>query len=442
MNQPTIFKKLSISLIVIVFLLGLTTIVSATSLQAEMEQTTATGTVNTGAANVRSGPGVAYSISAVVYQGNTVTLLGRNDASSWIQVQTSGGTTGWMNASLITSETAVSSLPVVSTPTLSPAATVNTGALNVRSGPGVNYSVLTAVSYGNSVSLLGRISDNSWVKVQLSSGQQGWVHSSFLSANVTISSLPLADSPAEPEPAVPVAPNALLALRSGPSLNDTVVGHVFQGQRVKALARNGNNTWIKVRIIESGIEGWISATYVQLSISLDSLPIQFGSETVQPSPTAPSDLTAVVATGALNVRTGPGAAYAITTVVNQGDSLKITGRISSNSWIQVTTPSSQSGWVSTALVNVSGDLSSAPILDVASQTATAYVNTGALNVRSGPSIDYAVTAVVELGDTVGLLGRTSNSAWVKVRLTNDHVGWLNATYITANTTINSLPVTD
>ncbi|MEM7332725.1 MAG: SH3 domain-containing protein [Chloroflexota bacterium] len=443
MNHLTLPNRLLRgSVLLLLLLFGFVSVVNADSLQVETMQTSSTGTVNTGALNVRSGPSVAYSVSAVIYQGNSVTLLGRNDAGSWLQIQTPAGTTGWVNASLITTETAVSSLPVVATPTLAASAVVATGALNVRSGPGVNYSVLTAVSYGDSLSLLGRVSNNSWVKVQLGSGQQGWVNTGLISANVTISSLPIVDSPAEPEPAVPVAPNALLALRSGPSLNDTVVGHVFQGQRVKALARNDNSSWIKVRIIESGIEGWISATNVQLSVSLDSLPIQFGSETVSPPTTSPTGLTAVVATGALNMRTGPGAAYAITTVVNQNDSLTITGRISSNSWIQVTTPGGQSGWVSTALVNISGDLSSAPVVDVPSQTATAYVNTGALNVRSGPGVAYDVTAVVQLGETVGLIGRTSDSSWVKVRLTNNHVGWLNATYIVANTTINSLPVTD
>lgn len=437
-------------------------------------QTTPTAVVNTGALNVRSGPGIGYDVVAVVNQGATVTLLGRNSSSTWAKVQLSDGQQGWANASLITPSVEISTLTVISDiPDLTAAATVATGALNVRSGPDVTYSVLTVASYGQSVALLGRNSNSSWVNIRMSGGQEGWVNASFLTPNVSISSLPVVPSPAEPEPAVPVAPGAQLSLRSGPSLSDTVIGYVFQGQRVQAIGRNDSSTWVKVRILETGLEGWISAAYVQVDVTISSLPVATGSSvpaatatatpqpaststptSTAPTPTAtpssdptatatsaPGNGAAVINTGALNMRSGPGIGYGVVAIVYQGHTVALLGRNSDSSWVMVRNSASQEGWVNVNYITPNITISTLPVLDTPTLTATGIINTGALNVRSGPGIEYASTAVVYQGESVGLIGRNSNSSWVKVRLSNDHIGWINAAFIDANTTINSLPVT-
>lgn len=426
--------------------LGATTLASAAPETAVSAQTTPTATINTGALNVRSGPGVGYSVVVIVYQNNTVTLVGRNSNSSWVNIRTASGQTGWVNASYLTTSTTISSLPLVDTPPLSAAAAVNTGSLNVRTGPGVTYSVITAVGYGQNVSLLGRNGNTSWIKIQLANGQQGWVNGTYLTANVTLSSLPVVDAPAPPEPPVPVAPNALLSLRAGPSFSDAVIGQVFQGQRVRAIGRNAANSWIKVLVLESGLQGWIGAAYLQLDVPIGNLPISDGSTPATPTtptPTPPtSGVTAVVATGALNVRSGPGAAYSIVTTVNQGATVTLTGRNNLSTWVQVKTASNVTGWVNASLISITGTVSTLPVIDVPTQTATAVVNTGALNVRSGPTIQNSVVAVIQQGTVVGLIGRNSNSSWVQVRLSNGQTGWVNASYVQANTTINSLPISN
>lgn len=431
------------------------------------QQTGTTATVNTGALNVRSGPSVVYNVVTVIGQGSTVTLWGRNNDSSWVYIRTSGNLEGWVNSSLLNTSASLSALPVTtsSVPSVTPLATISTGALNVRTGPGVNYGIVTTVSFGQSVALIGRTSNNVWVNIQVGN-QTGWVNGSYITPNVAISSLPLTAVPAQPDPAVPVAPNALLSLRAGPSYSDSVVGHVFQGQRVTAVARNSNNLWIKIRINETGLLGWIPASNVQLNITITNLPVESGtvpvptatpipatttatpvptttSATATPTvaPTSSTGVSGVVATGALNVRTGPGPEYSVVTFVNQGSTLTITGRNSDNSWLQVITSSNQTGWVLSSLVTVTGDVNALPIVNVDSQTATGTVSTGALNMRSGPGVEYGVTAVLNQGTTVTLLGRNTASTWVKVQLSNNQVGWLNATFLNTNVTVSDLPLT-
>ena len=76
--------------------------------------TTATGTVNTYHLNVRSGPGVGYGVMAILSRGQVVGLSQRNAAGTWVKVNLANGQQGWVNASFLSTSTAVSNLPVAS----------------------------------------------------------------------------------------------------------------------------------------------------------------------------------------------------------------------------------------------------------------------------------------------------------------------------------------
>ena len=416
-----------------------TSVPNPTSTPTPVPATGSTATVATGALNVRSGPSVAYSPVAVITQGTVVTLIGRNDNSSWAKIRLSDNTEGWVNASLITPNVAISSLPVAAAPTITASALVSTGAMNVRSGPGVTYSVLTVASQGQTVTLLGRNANSSWAKIRLANGTEGWANTSLLTANVSISSLPVADSPAAPEPPVPVAPGAVLSLRSGPGFNYPVTGSVYQGLRVTAVGRNANSTWLKVQLSD-GQQGWIGAQYVQLSIPVGNLPVMDGSTTT--GSTTPSANSATIATGAANVRSGPGIGHGVVAVAGQGQTVTLLARNNINSWVKVQLADGTQGWINASLLSTSVNISSLPIQFEQTLSASGLVNTAALNVRTGPGVNYGVTAVVYQGQGVALLGRNADSSWVKVRLTNGTVGWINAAYIETATTLNSLPITN
>ncbi len=72
-----------------------------------------------------------------------------------------------------------------------PTATVNTGALNIRSGPGIGYGVVFSVYRGTALTLLARNADTSWVKVALSNGVQGWVNARYIATSYPLYSLPV-----------------------------------------------------------------------------------------------------------------------------------------------------------------------------------------------------------------------------------------------------------
>jgi uncharacterized protein YgiM (DUF1202 family) len=149
-------------------------------------------TVNTGALNVRSGPGVAYGVITSVVRGTVMTMLSRTTDGSWVKVALSNGVQGWVNARYLLTAYPIFNLPIESAggPT-GPTATVATGVLNVRSGPGVSYGVITWLYQGTVVALLTRNADGSWVKVSPAVGIQGWVNARYLVTVYPIVSLPV-----------------------------------------------------------------------------------------------------------------------------------------------------------------------------------------------------------------------------------------------------------
>mgnify|MGYP002624978580 CR=1 FL=1 len=295
--------------------------------------------------------------------------------------------------------------------------------------------------------LIGRNANSSWVKIRLANNSEGWVNASLLTPNVSISSLPLADSPAPPEPPVPVAPGAVLSLRSGPGFSYPVTGSVYQGLQVTAVGRNANNTWLKVRLSD-GQEGWIGVQYVQLSIPVGNLPVMDGSvgspspPTGNPPTPPASTYWATINTGAANLRSGPGIGYGIVTVVTQGQYVSLLARNNISSWAKVQLTSGTVGWINASLLTPNVSINTLPVENVQTLATSGLVNTAALNVRTGPGVNFGVTAVVYQDQGLALLGRNADTSWLKVRLNDGTVGWVNSAFIQTSTTLNSLPITN
>lgn len=229
--------------------------------------------VSTGSINIRSGPGVEYGVTAAVDYGVNVQLLGRNNDSTWVKIRLANGHEGWINAALITANVAISSLPVMtsSAPTAA-TAVITTGALNVRSGPGVGYAVTSATYLGHVVTLLGRNNDSTWVKIRLFSGHEGWVNTSYVQPSVAVSSLGVVDAGGDTAN-VPTATIATYALnvRSGPAVTNPIVAYLSQWQTAKLLGRNSAGTWVQIQLTNG--TGWINAAYIQTNVAINTLPV-------------------------------------------------------------------------------------------------------------------------------------------------------------------------
>lgn len=160
-------------------------------------------------------------------------------------------------------------------PPVNPVGYVQVGRLNIRSGPGLHYGVITVVSMNETLELTGRTVDEAWVRVRLPlTGQEGWAASRYIWSNVPLHTLPVPGGGwplPDPEPIGRVIPYHL-NLRSGPGLNYRVLGRLYAGQRVHLLGRTTAADWLKVDL-PGGHGGWVSARYIQTFVSIYDLPV-------------------------------------------------------------------------------------------------------------------------------------------------------------------------
>jgi hypothetical protein len=70
-------------------------------------------------ANVRSGPGTAYGSVDNLAAGTTATVIGKNNDSSWWQINRPSGGTGWVSASVSTATCIPATLVIIAAPPIS-----------------------------------------------------------------------------------------------------------------------------------------------------------------------------------------------------------------------------------------------------------------------------------------------------------------------------------
>lgn len=237
----------------------------------------------------------------------------------------------------------------------------------------------------------------------------------------------------------------LLNVRSGPGMGYSVVDRVHRNDTLDLTGRTADNIWLQVRLPLSGQEGWAAARFIEIGWgSVYDLPVVIGS--------CPPPATAYVTAYRLNVRGGPGLTYNVIGTVRRGDSLPLIGRSADSAWLQVQVSSPYptfvvpTGWVAARYVSSSVPVSELPVTD-GSGPPVGDVVTSRLNVRSGPGLEYQVVNWLTWGTRVHLLGRNHAGDWLKVEWGGypgqgrpTYAGWVKAYYIKSYVPIYNLPV--
>ena len=86
----------------------------------------------------------------------------------------------------------------------------------------------------------------------------------------------------------------------------------------------------------------------------------------------------------------------------------------------------------------------APASDDQALTATVSTTGAALNIRSGPGIDYSLLARAEPNALLTVVGRSETGEWVQVEIPGQEggLGWVSADYVQVSSPLTSLPTVD
>jgi uncharacterized protein YraI len=169
-----------------------------------------------------------------------------------------------------------------------PVAIVNTGTLNVRSGPGLGYGAIATLPQGFGVQLLARNAESNWVFIGLTNGVTGWVNVNYLYTRYRVRDLPV-NNVAPASPLVPTARvNGIFALNvhTSPDPASAVIAVLGLDQTVDLTGRNFDASWAQIRL-PNGVLGWVLAANVIGSVPVRSLSPADGSVWAPPPPSAP-----------------------------------------------------------------------------------------------------------------------------------------------------------
>lgn len=149
-----------------------------------------TGVVNYSHLNVRSGPGVRYSITYGLSRGDSVTIL--EEENGWYKVKLSNSKTGWVAGNYIKKNAVTSNKTEKKTDKTSDSTkksdTVKDQGMgtckvsgeytNLRKGAGTSYEIITRL-YKDTC---GAITDyqGAWLKIKLADGTAGWVSNKYV----------------------------------------------------------------------------------------------------------------------------------------------------------------------------------------------------------------------------------------------------------------------
>ena len=356
--------------------------------------------------HLRSGPGTNYSSKGVIASGTAITVTDTSN-SEWYAVKLSNGTTGYMFSEYISMSGGSSSSGSDSVPSTESTAAKVTEYVNVRSGPGTNYTSKTVIASGTSITVTDR-SNAEWYAVKLSNGMTGYIFSQYIQLSNDSSS----DAGSVPSTeSTPAKTTEYVNVRSGPGTNYTSKTVIASGTSITVTDRS-NSEWYAVKL-SNGMTGYIFSIYIELESGSSSGGGSSSSESVQARTTA-----------GVNVRSGPGTNYSSKTVIASGTSITVTDR-SNSEWYAVKLSNGMTGYIYSIYIRIESESSSGGSSGTESTPAktSEYVN-----VRSGPGTNYTSKTVIASGTSITVTD-TSNPEWYAVKLSNGMTGYIYSIYI-------------
>jgi flagellar FliL protein len=230
--------------------------------------------------NIRQAPNRDADVLGRLAPGEVVTLFERSIDGEWYRIATSAGLSGWVSRTLLlVDQDLAAQLPVAAPDNLAKAAVFNGG--NVRTSPSLRGLVIDQVNAGESVTLLARNADSTWLKIINERQITGWVSRTLLTvAPDDLRNLPVSNETVPtPLPATvaalppPPTPNAtalpvtgLTAIvfnggnvRAAPNLQGQVLDQVNARETVQLLSKTPDGDWYRITNAR-GVTGWVNRT--------------------------------------------------------------------------------------------------------------------------------------------------------------------------------------
>ena len=259
--------------------------------------------------------------------------------------------------------------------------TVTASSLNVRSGPSTSYTVVTTVKKNDKVNILQ--SSNGWYKIETSSGKQGWVSSSYISASNSNTNNSTNNNT---QSNIAIVNTDGLNFRNGAGTSYSIIKVLNKGEKVEVISES--NGWSKVK--HDSRLGYVASQYIDKATTNYTIK--------------------EVNTDGLNVRNGPSTSYESIGKIDKGTSVEVISE--SDGWSKINYKNT-TAYVATRYL----DKKSTNTEDTTQQyKEIKVVNTDGLNVRKGPSTSYESIGKIDKGTSVEVI--SESDGWSKINYKN------------------------
>ena len=184
---------------------------------------------------------------------------------------------------------------------------------------------------------------------------------------------------------------AYLNLRTGPSINYTIIATLRRGTPVEIIEQQ--NDWSQVLV--RGLEGYVATRYLAISIVADKIPVHH----------------AAVNTGLLNFRMGPNLSHAIIDVLSRGTLVRVIEHVGEH-WVRVRV-GDRKGYVATQYLVLSSREEEQPTPSKPPPTKF-LETTDRVRIRSGPGLQHDTIAIVD-EEAVFEVQEYYVDGWVKIK---------------------------
>lgn len=318
---------------------------------------------------------------------------------------------------------------LVSAPSPARAASVTaTASVNLRSGPGTSYGVITVIPNGAAVETTGAV--QAGFSPVTYNGRSGFVSADYLSSSGGGGGTVSGGGPTGTRYVI----DGALNFRSGPSTADAVIGVLPNGAAVQLTGESANGF---AGVTYNGRRGWAFAQYLGSSGGTSGGNTSGnGGVAVGDSVTGTATVTA-----ALNLRQGPATSYGVISVMRSGASVEVMG--SAQAGFLPVRYNGAKGWASAEYLRTGATSAPPPTAEETPQAGTPSgngsvpvgssvtgnkVTTSALNMRQGPGSSYAVVIVLPPGTQVDIVG-SANGSFLPVRWAG-RTGWAHGDWLT------------
>ncbi|NLX11423.1 MAG: SH3 domain-containing protein [Chloroflexi bacterium] len=317
---------------------------------------------------------------------------------------------------------------------------INSGAVNVRSGPAANTTILGSVPGGTELAVTGRSANGQWWRVQSPFGV-GWVSNLVVVFRGIFASVPVVSEPVGTlESATVIVDRFPATVYRNPNEDSFIIGIAPTGTTLTVIGRTADRLWWQVDT-RSG-SGFVTAGSVAFRGDAALVPLVSDPGPSFDGPTIRVNADTVVTTE-------PGGGTVLTTLT-AGTAIPASGRSADNAWWQVA-GTFGIGWIPVSSVSLVGNADSIRVVsdvtgprgpEASGQAfAKVLIEIERKVAYSAPGFGSAPMWAAGLGQEAGVVARSLDGLWLKVAM-DGKIGWMHFSGITLVGSLVDIPAVE